>query len=135
MPTVRTSTRIEAASTPGTSNGNRIRVNIRRVLAPHIRAADSTFGSICSMNGVIVSTTNGIAGTRLARITPYMEFAICTWVMVLNLYIAVASGMPYAIGGTMTGNRNTSMTARLPGNSRRASAEDAGTPTRTEMAT
>ena len=40
------------------------------VRAPHIRAAASIFGSICSMNGVIVSTTNGIDGTRLARMTP-----------------------------------------------------------------
>src|SRR2546421_8034346 len=46
---------------------------IRWVLAPHIRAADSTLGSICSMNGVMVSTTNGMAGTRLARITPRTE--------------------------------------------------------------
>ena len=42
------------------------------MFAPHIRAADSIFGSICSMNGVIVSTTNGTDGTRFAAITPVM---------------------------------------------------------------
>ena len=120
MPTVRTSTSTEAASMPGTSRGSRIRLKIWRVPAPHIRAAASTLGSICSMKGVIVSTTKGIAGTRFARTTPTAELAICRCVTVLNLYIAVASGMPYAIGGTITGSRNTSMTSRLPGNWRRA---------------
>ena len=55
---------------PGTSSGPRIRVKIVRVRAPHIRAADSIFGSICSMNGVMTRMTNGTAGTRLARMTP-----------------------------------------------------------------
>ena len=34
------------------------------------RAAASIRGSICSMKGIITSTTNGTVGTRLARITP-----------------------------------------------------------------
>ena len=42
----------------------------RPVPAPNTRAADSRFGSICSMNGVITRITNGAAGIRLARITP-----------------------------------------------------------------
>ncbi len=55
---------------PGSSSGARMRVNTSRVRAPHIRAAASIFGSICSMNGVMVSTTNGTEGTRLASTTP-----------------------------------------------------------------
>src|SRR2546429_8347053 len=107
MPTVRTSTSTAAARIPGTSNGIRMRRNTWYVFAPHIRAAASTFGSICSMNGVIVRITNGTAGTRFATITPVIELA--RW----YLYSTVASGMPYAIGGTMTGDRDTSTTSRL----------------------
>jgi hypothetical protein len=54
MPKVRTSTRIPAASMPGSSSGAMIRPSTLRVGAPHIRAACSSRGSICSMNGVIV---------------------------------------------------------------------------------
>ena len=43
---------------------------MRSVPAPNTRAADSRFGSICSMNGVITRMTNGSAGTRFDRITP-----------------------------------------------------------------
>src|SRR5439155_19767477 len=92
-------------------------------------------GSYCTMYRVIVSNTSRNAGTMLARITPNMELAISKWEMVLNLYIAVDSGMPYAIGGTMTGSRNTSMMACLKGKFRRDSAYDAGTPTSTETIT
>src|SRR2546429_5339278 len=129
MPTVRTSTRIDAARIPGMSNGERIRRNICRVFAPDIRAAASIFGSICSMNGVIVRITNGIAGTRFTRITPLSELA--RWYE----YSTVAIGMPYAIGGTMTGSRKTSITSRLNGNCLRANTYAAGTPTRAEMRT
>jgi hypothetical protein len=62
-----------AASMPGISSGPRIRVKTAEVLAPHIRAAASIFGSICSMNGVIVRITNGTDGTRFARITPVSD--------------------------------------------------------------
>ncbi len=56
--------------------------------APHIRAADSMLGSICSMNGVMVRMTNGTDGTRLASTTPLALPARP------NLYSTVASGMP-----------------------------------------
>src|SRR3954471_20157827 len=107
MPTVRTSTRIEAARMPGSSNGPRMRVNTETVRAPDMRAAASIFGSICSMNGVIVSTTNGTEGTRLARMTPVIVPA--RW----NLYNTVASGMPYVMGGIRIGRTNSSITRRL----------------------
>ena len=115
MATVRTRTRTDAARMPGTSRGARIRMKIDQVVAPHIRAAASIFGSICSMNGVIVSTTNGTDGTRFARITPVIVPA--RW----YLYSTVASGMPYAIGGTRIGSRNARVTSCLPGKRRRAS--------------
>src|SRR5450830_605702 len=71
IPTVRTSTRIEAARTPGTNSGKRIFVRTFRMLAPDIRAAFSIAGSICSMNGVMVMMTKGTEGTRLIRITAH----------------------------------------------------------------
>src|SRR5689334_10741634 len=43
--------------------------------------------------------------------------------------------MPYAIGGTITGSRKTSITSGLSGKSRRASTYAAGTPTTAEMST
>src|SRR5256714_4162347 len=129
MPTVRTRTSTDAARIPGISSGARTRAKTCQVRAPHIRAAASTFGSICSMNGVIVRITNGIAGTRLTRITPVSELAM--W----YVYSTVASGMPYAIGGTITGSRKTSITSRLSGNCRRASTYAAGTPASAEMTT
>ena len=88
MPTVRTSTRIDAARIPGTSSGARIRVNTWRVPAPHMRAARSIVGSICSMNGVMVRMTNGTDGTRFARTTPVRCPANP------YLYSTVARGMP-----------------------------------------
>jgi hypothetical protein len=67
---VRTSTSSDAARMPGASSGTSTCQNIRGVLAPNTRAADSRLGSICSMNGVITRITNGAAGIRFARITP-----------------------------------------------------------------
>ena len=55
---------------PGISSGISTCQKMRSVLAPNTRAADSSVGSICSMNGVMTRITNGSAGTRLARITP-----------------------------------------------------------------
>ena len=67
------------------------------------------------MNGVITSMTNGAAGIRFARITPAIVPPRPVW------YSTVASGMPYVIGGTISGSRNSSISARLPRKSRRAS--------------
>ena len=58
------------------------------VVAPNTRAACSIRGSICSMNGIITSTTNGTVGTRLASTTPLSEPASPAW------YSTVAIGMP-----------------------------------------
>ena len=77
-----------AARIPGTSSGARIRVNTCRVRAPHIRAADSMAGLICSMKGVIVRITNGTDGTRLTSTTAVSVRPSP------NEYMTVASGMP-----------------------------------------
>ena len=65
-----------------------MRRNTSFIRAPHIRAALSIEGLICSMNGVIVMITNGTDGTRFTRITATSVRPSPT------LYITVASGMP-----------------------------------------
>src|SRR5680860_22256 len=127
MPTVRTRTRMLAARIPGIKSGARIFVKTRYMLAPHIRAAFSMDGLICSMNGVIVMITNGTEGTRFTRMTA------STVRPRPKLYITVASGMPKVIGGMRMGSRNSSITSFLPGKLLRASTYDAGTPMMTEM--
>src|SRR5699024_9740404 len=87
-PTVRTSTRMAAARMPGTRSGPRTRRKTSFIRAPHIRAALSIVGLICSMNGVIVMMTNGTEGTRFTRTTAARVRPNPT------LYITVASGMP-----------------------------------------
>src|SRR5690554_7836351 len=112
---------------PGTSKGARIRVNTVRMRAPDMRAAFSIAGLICSMNGVMVMITNGTDGTRFTRIT---ATSVRPSPM---LYMTVASGMPYVMGGMSTGSKNSNEIVRLNGKLRRASRYAAGTPTRTEM--
>ena len=88
MAMVRTSTSSERRENAGHQQRHEHMHEQPQVPAPNTRAADSSFGSICSMNGVITRMTNGTAGTRLARITPEIVPPRCDW------YSTVASGMP-----------------------------------------
>src|SRR5450830_685100 len=114
---------------PGASNGTSTWRNIVKVRAPNTRAADSRFGSICSMKGVITRITNGSAGNRLAIITPCSVPARC------NSYIKVASVIPEVIGGIISGSRNKPVSSFLPRKLRRANVYAAGTPIRIDSTT